>query len=305
MIGSLNIDLVQRVPRMPHPGETLRAIDFNTYVGGKGANQACAVAKLGAPVGMTGMLGDDLFGERLRRELQDLGVDMSGVGTSGSSTGTATILVLPDGENVIVISAGANADVTPEVALKAVDRLNPGDLLLCQLEIPLETVEAALQAAYKRGAITILDPAPARDLPDDLLRTVTILTPNQTEASLLVGGAGGINTLPEARAVATTLLDRGPQNVIVKMGGLGCLVADQSCIVELPGFPVEAIDTTAAGDAFNGALAVSLAEGSDLIDAARFASAAAALSVTKPGAMNSMPSRYELDRFLTLQTSEL
>jgi ribokinase len=304
VLGSLNMDLVQRVPRMPHPGETLPAIDFHTYVGGKGANQACAAAKLGASVEMSGMVGDDLFALRLRQALRDLGVDITGIGTSCNPSGTAIILVLPNGENAIVISAGANADVTPEFALKAINRLKAGDLLLCQLEIPLEAVQVALRTAQERGILTILDPAPARDLPDDLLRTAALLTPNQTEAALLVGNTGSPTTPPEARMTAAALLRRGPQTVILKMGALGCLVADQTSAVELPGFPVEAIDTTAAGDAFNGALAVRLAEGSSLIEAARFANAAAALSVTKAGAVSSMPSRFEVDRFLALQTAK-
>lgn len=304
VLGSLNIDFVQRVSRMPVPGETLRGEDLATHVGGKGANQACAAALLGGKVRFAGMVGSDLFAERLRSELRASGVDVEAIGTSARSSGTAMILVLPTGENVIVISPGANADVSREAALKAVGCLQDGDLLLCQLEIPLDTVAAALHAAQAKDVVTILDPAPACALPDGLLRSVSILTPNQTEAALLCGRTEPVETMREAAAAADMLRKQGVGIAIVKMGSQGCFVLSEKESMEAPGFPAQVVDTTAAGDSFNGALAVALAEGNALGDAVRFANAAAALSVTKAGAISSMPRRSEVEQLL-MRTGEI
>lgn len=298
VLGSLNIDFVQRVPRMPVPGETLRGEELATHAGGKGANQACAAALLGGKVSFAGMVGSDIFADRLRSELQASGVDITSIRTSAKSSGTAIILVLPTGENVIVISPGANADVSSDVALESVNKLQRGDLLLCQLETPLDGVAAALHAAYAKGVVTILDPAPASALPQDLLRSVTILTPNQTEASLLCGRNGAVETMREAELAAQELRQQGAEIVIVKMGAQGCLVWNQERAMEAPAFPSEVVDTTAAGDTFNGALAVALAEGTALGDAVRFANAAAALSVTKTGAISSIPNRSAVEELL-------
>ena len=301
VLGSLNIDLVQRVPRLPAPGETMRALDFHIFIGGKGANQACAAARLGAPAEMAGCLGADVFGRQLREELSAAGVDMSRVRTGELASGTATILVLPGGQNVIVISAGANGEVTVPVALDAVGDLEDGDILLCQLEIPLESVEAAVSEAYRRGVVTILDPAPACPLPAALLQAVTILTPNQTEAGLLLARPA-VESLSDAREAAAALRQLGPRLVILKLGEQGCLVSDGAESTWMPGFQVVAVDTTAAGDAFNGALATALARGETLLAAARFACAAAAVSVTRPGAAPSLASLAEVESMLALQT---
>ena len=298
VLGSLNIDFVQRVSRMPVPGETLRGEDLAMHVGGKGANQACAAALLGGKVSFAGMVGSDLFAPRLHAELQAAGVDVTLLRTSKRSSGTALILVLPTGENVIVISPGANGDVSCDVALACVNSLQPGDLLLCQLEIPLEAVAAALRAAYAKGVMTMLDPAPAIELPDDLLRSVSILTPNQTEASLLCGQNAPVETMQEAELAARELRCRGAGMVVVKMGAQGCLVSQEEQTFESPAFASEVVDTTAAGDAFNGALAVTLAEGLTLGDAVRFANAAAALTVRKAGAIRSIPNRVEVEQLL-------
>ena len=300
VLGSLNIDLVQRVPRMPLPGETLQGSDLRIFVGGKGANQACAAARLGGSghVQMAGKVGDDVFAERLRRELQGAGVDTESVRESNGASGSATIFVLPSGENVIVISPGANADVSPEFARQAVESLRAGDLLLCQLETPLEAVGAALKAATERNVVTILDPAPAQPLPDDWFASITILTPNQTEAAILTGQSTPPENTTEAEVVARNLQARGARTVIVKMGNQGCLIADGNGATGIPAFEVQPVDTTAAGDTFNGALAATLANVATLPDAARFANAAAALSVTKPGAISSIPTRLEVDQFL-------
>lgn len=299
VVGSLNADLVQKVSRIPAPGETIEGSQLEVLCGGKGSNQAYAAARLGGTVTMAGMTGADEFGAMLRSRLRSAGVDVSRVGTSPQSTGAATILVLPSGENLIVLSPGANADVSPVTALEAVDVFRMGDLLLCQLEIPMATVAAAFVAARQRGMVTILDPAPAKPVPPEIFTSVDVLTPNQSEAAVILGGAADdIRTMAEARDAAPRLLKMGPKSVIVTMGPLGCLVARPGVFVEVAGFPVKAVDTTGAGDTFNGALAVSLSEGADLVEAARFASAASALSVTAPGAMDSMPDRAALERFL-------
>lgn len=298
VLGSLNIDLVQRVPRMPVAGETLTGSDLETYTGGKGANQACAAALLGGSVVMVGMIGRDVFSERLIAELKRTGVDTELVGKVGTSSGTAVIFVMPNGENSIVISPGANAEVTAAVALDAVEQLQAGDFLLCQLETPMESVHAAMKAAHEKGVITILDPAPARGLPEDLLRSTSILTPNQTEAAFLICSNEAIETAAQATNAARQLQSRGASVVIVKMGSAGCVAAEGSHVTEVAAFYVQAVDTTAAGDTFNGALAVGLAEGMSLVDATRFANGAAALSVTKPGAIASMPSRVQVEQFI-------
>jgi ribokinase len=301
VLGSLNIDFVQRVPRMPELGETLRGQELATYVGGKGANQACAAALLGGAVRFAGMVGSDSFAPRLRGELEAAGVDTQFLRTSPRASGTALILVMPAGENVIVISPGANGDVSGAFAAEAVSRLRAGDLLLCQLEVPLNAVADALRAAHGKGVITILDPAPAAQLPSDLLRTVSILTPNQTEASVLSGNSRPVDTVEEAERTALMLRARGPATVIVKMGAQGCFVAGGEGVFSSPAFATRIIDTTGAGDAFNGALAVALAEGAGVTEAVRFANAAAGLSVAKAGAIASLPKRAEVDQLLGSQ----
>jgi ribokinase len=298
VLGSLNIDFVQRVPRMPGLGETLQGQELATYVGGKGANQACAAALLGGAVRFAGMVGSDPFAPRLRTELEAAGVDTGFVRTSARASGTALILVMPTGENVIVISPGANGDVSREVAAEAVGSLRAGDLLLCQLEIPLDTVAYALEAAHAKGVVTVLDPAPAVPLRDEMLRSVSILTPNQTEASLLCGYDKPVETMEHAAAAARTLRERGAATVIVKMGAQGCFVMHGEETFSSPACATEIVDTTAAGDAFNGGVAVGLAEGAGMVEAVRFANAAAGLSVAKAGAISSLPKRADVDEFL-------
>lgn len=298
VLGSLNVDFVQRVPRMPELGETLRGQELTTFVGGKGANQACAAALLGGAVRFAGMVGSDLFAPRLSAELEAAGVDTQFVRTSPRASGTALILVMPAGENVIVISPGANGDVSGKLAAEAVSSLRAGDLLLCQLEVPLNAVTDAIRAAHAKGVVTVLDPAPAAPLASDLLRAVSILTPNQTEASVLSGNSRPVETAGEAERTALMLRARGAESVIVKMGAQGCLVAGHEGTFSSPAFSTKIVDTTGAGDAFNGALAVALAEGAAVTEAVRFANAAAGLSVTKAGAIASLPRRAEVDKLL-------
>jgi ribokinase len=242
---------------------------------------------------MVGQVGEDAFGPTLLEGLRLAGVDASGVGTAARSSGAALIAVTPEGENSIIVSPGANAGLEPQAAVSRLAELSRGDLLLVQLETPLETVAAVLAYARDRGAATILDPAPARALPAEVLRHVDILTPNETEAAALCG-AGPL----AAAETAARLLALGPATVILKLGSQGCYVARGEQRTPVAGFAVEAVDTTAAGDTFNGALAVALAEGRDLLAGARFANAAAALSVTRPGAQSSLPSRDEVEAFL-------
>ncbi len=301
VLGSLNADLVQRVERVPRPGETLRGENLETFVGGKGANQAFAASRMGARTAMIGQVGDDSLGKLLLDSLRSAGVDTAAVGLADRPTGAATILVLPSGENLIVISPGANATLSPELAVARLANLDGAGFLLCQLETPIETVEKALAFAKEKGVTTILDPAPARTLSRDVLGNVDLLTPNETEALTLLGAAGErIETVSqaEAEAAAKQLLGLGVGTVVLKLGPLGCLVAGSGFCEAIPGFAVEAVDTTAAGDTFNGALAVGLVEGKVLPEAARFANAAAALSTTRAGAQPSMPSREEVERCL-------
>lgn len=292
VVGSLNIDLVTRMDRLPRAGETIAGGDLAIFPGGKGANQACAAGKLGGRARMIGQTGADSFGDQLRASLRSAGVDTAGVGCSDRATGSACISVLPSGENAIVISPGANATVTPDVAVARLAGLGPGDLVLLQLEIPLETVAAVLEFAKTRGAVTILDPAPARDLPSELLRAVDYLTPNESEAASLLGSNAAD---PSA---ASELRDLGPRAVILKLGAAGCFVCDPDFRGNIDGSAVRAVDTTAAGDTFNGAFAVALAEGLAVEAAARFANAAAAISVTRHGAQSSIPDRGEVKAFL-------
>lgn len=305
VMGSANMDLVLRVDRLPRAGETISGGDLALYPGGKGANQACAAGKLGGQVTMVAQVGCDAFGAKLVAGLQAAAVDTSGVGNAERPTGCALICVLPDGENSIVVSPGANHALDVETALSRIDSIAPGDFLLGQLETPLETVEAAFAHAKRAGAITVLDPAPARPLSRALLGSVDFLTPNQSEAALLLGDPErDILTFGEAEAIAARVAALGPWGVVLKLGELGCFVRCGSFSGPVPGFAVSAVDSTGAGDVFNGAFAVALGEGRPAGEAARFANAAAAISVTRPGAQSSVPSRTEVDLFLSRNRRE-
>ena len=299
VIGSLNMDFVVQVEKLPLPGETIKGRDFSLIPGGKGANQAVAAARLGGRTRMVGRVGQDGFGATLKDELSSAGVDASQVRpTDGVATGVALILVEREGQNQITIAAGANdrleaADLDP-----AFRDFSQGFLLL-QLESPLQTVEAAVRLAHSREGTTILDPAPAAVLPPALLRSLDFLTPNETEALLLLGEPPGEICLDEALALGRRLLELGPATVVLKLGDKGAWVVNRRLSRHFPAYPVKAADTTAAGDTFNGALAVSLAEGGSLPQAIGFANAAAALSVTLPGAQASIPSRSQVDRFIS------
>ena len=298
VIGSLNMDFVVQTEKLPLPGETVKGRDFSMIPGGKGANQAVAAARLGGRVRMAGRVGQDGFGRILTGELSSAGVDAGRVlPTSGVATGVALILVEREGQNQITIAAGANDRLEAADLKPAFHDFSPGIVLL-QLESPLETVEAAARLACGREATTILDPAPAAALPKTLLRNLDFLTPNETEALLLLGEPPGEIRLDEAPALGRRLLELGPDTVILKLGDKGAWVVNRRLSRHFPTYPVKPVDATAAGDTFNGALAAGLSEGRSLPRSIEFANAAAALSVTRAGAQASIPSRRQVDRFL-------
>lgn len=300
VVGSLNADLVVRLPRFPRPGETLPGQSFAQFPGGKGANQACAAARLGAPVSMLGRVGADAHGAWLCGSLASDGVDVDGVREDlAVPTGVALIAIDGTGQNQIVIVAGANGAFDVEALLVDDTRLRAANVLLLQLETPIGTVSAAAQIGRAAGATVILDPAPARDVPDELLRACDWVTPNETELAVLAGiTTGDVLDPAEAASGARRLIDRGARSVVVKMGARGALVVTGGEERLVPPPQVTAVDTTAAGDCFNAAFAVALSEGQRPFDAARFAAAAAAVSVTRAGAQPSMPTRDEVQHRL-------
>jgi ribokinase len=302
VVGSLNMDFVVSVDRLPAPGETVLGRDFRTIPGGKGANQACAAGKLGGAkvdVRMIGRVGYDVFADHLKASLSAAGVDTSAVyATRSQPTGVALIWVDRTGQNSIVVASGANHALAA-ADVEAMRRVFRGaSHALFQLESPLDTVAAALRLAREEGLVTVLDPAPAQALDQALLASVDILTPNEGEALLLLGRPAARVTLAEAPELASALLALGPRAVVLKLGDRGCFYADGRERIHMPAFAVEARDATAAGDTFNGALAVALAEVQGMEASLRFACAAAALSVTRPGAQSSIPTRAEAESFL-------
>jgi len=303
VVGSLNMDFVVSMDRLPAPGETVLGRDFRMIPGGKGANQACAAGKLGGDaitVRMIGRVGYDVFADHLKASLSAAGVDVSGVhATRAQPTGVALIWVDRAGQNSIVVASGANHELAAADVEAMRQACRGAAIALFQLETPLDTVEAALRLAREEGARTVLDPAPAQSLPAGLLDQIDILTPNESEAQLLSGGsAARLLPLSEASALAESLRRLGPRTVILKLGDRGCLLLDDAGPRHFPAFRVEARDTTAAGDTFNAALAIALAEGKPLVEAIPFANAAAAISVTRLGAQTSAPSRAEVDQFI-------
>jgi ribokinase len=293
VVGSLNMDLVVRAPRHPQVGETIIGSDFGTYPGGKGANQAVAVARLGGAVKMIGRVGQDDFGQALLRNVSDNGVDTTFILRDPlSATGVALITVDDAGQNTIVVASGANARLTPEDVARAETAFEGASVLLLQLETPLLTISAAIQLAQRYGLRVVLNPAPAQKIDAGLLAAADYLIPNQTELALIAG----LQPLDEAVAV---LQRWGVPNLIVTLGEQGVLIAEGGRQTRLPAHPVEVVDTTAAGDAFVGAFAVALTEDLSAQEAAAWGNAAGALAVTRPGAQPSLPNRAELDEFFT------
>ncbi len=296
VVGSSNTDLVVPAPRLPAAGETVLGGDLMLAAGGKGANQAVAAARLGGHVTFVACIGTDMFGQGALSTLRTEGLDLGCVRqTEDAPSGVALIVVDAAGHNLIAVAPGANSRLRPEDVAAAQRAIAGASVVLLQLETPLETVLAAAQAGRQAGALVVLNPAPAQPLPDALYRAVDVLTPNETEAALLTG-----ESTPDAAANA--LLQRGPRIVLVTLGEAGVLEAEAGHpLRRLPAFPVAAVDTTAAGDAFCGALAVALARGLGLAGAVRYAQAAAALSVTRRGAQPSLPRAAEVDAFLSRQ----
>jgi ribokinase len=297
VFGSINMDLVARVPRLLLPGETLIGRTFTTVSGGKGANQAVACARLGATTRMIGRVGDDAFGEELRESLEGYGVDTAGVAVHpGTASGVAVITVDDAGENEIVVIPGANATVG-RADLERLDvALAGARVLLLQLEVPLDAVMAAAALAHTRGVIVILDPAPSQPLPVELYAATDILTPNEVEAAALVGFP--LDSQEVVTRAGTELLKRGAHSVVIKLGGQGVYWSNGMDSAFHSAFRVEAVDTVGAGDAFNGALAVGLSEGLDMPEAIRWGLVAGALSATQPGAQSAMPDRAAVERLL-------
>ena len=298
VVGSLNMDFVAQVEHLPLPGQTVLGGGFRTIPGGKGANQAFAAGRLGGRVRMLGRVGDDVFGQQLRESLQTAGVDVQGVhSTAWTPSGVALIFVDARGENQIVVAAGANGCLAPADVETALADADDGYLLL-QLETPLDTVAAAAAIGKRRGLTVILDPAPARALPASLLASVDILTPNETEALVLLGRRDTTVSLEKAPDVARALSDLGVSTVILKLGENGAFLSGASEHRHFAAPRVDVVDATAAGDTFNGALAVALAEGRSVGDAIAFANRAAAMSVTRFGAQASIPTRADVDGVL-------
>jgi ribokinase len=289
VVGSINLDLVANTARIPVAGETVSGSDFQTHHGGKGANQAVAVGRLGYPVRMLGRVGDDAFGAELKAGLNNAGVDPAGVATSQGSSGVAVIVVAESGENSIVVVPGANGHVTPLDIDANLEMIRSAGLVLAQLEIPIETVVHLATICAREGVPLMLDPAPATALPHELLKHVTWFTPNETEAAFFI----------ENDAVANGLRGKGLSGIVLKLGSKGAYIAPPGGeAVSIQPFAVSAVDTTAAGDCFNGAFAVGLLLGKESSEAARFAAAAAAISVTRAGAQSSMPTMAEVEAML-------
>ena len=292
VIGSLNADLVVRAPRFPSPGETIQGDNLVTIPGGKGANQAVASARLGAQVAMIGRVGGDSFGATLINNLKQNKVDANQViEDSSSATGTAVIVVDSQGQNSIILSPGANAKV-------ALSDISPGSfsgysLLLLQLEIPIETVIHSAKLAREKGLLVLLNPAPAHNLPEDLLKTADYILPNETELGLLTGKP--VKDLASVSEACRSLLAHGAKNIIVTLGPQGALIVNKDGMKLIPSFKVNVVDTTAAGDAFIGGLAVGLLNGKSLEDAVQYACACGALAVTKFGAQPSLPTAEDVN----------
>ncbi len=293
VVGSTNIDLTFRTPRLPKPGETLAGSGFLLGHGGKGGNQAVMAARLGARVTMIGKVGRDVFGEGALRNYHDHGIDTTHVLIDAERpTGVASIVVDDAGRNCILVVPGANLGLTPQDVQAAAGAIESAAVLLCQLEVPIETVAEALGIARAAKVTTILNPAPAIALSDEVLALADVCVPNESEIELLTGNPA--TTLQEAAAAAWELLRRGPRTVIVTLGQRGARIADATAAEHVPAPQVEAIDSSGAGDAFIGALGLFLAEGAPLPDAVRRANAVAAMSVTRLGTQASFPTRNDV-----------
>ncbi|KJZ53898.1 ribokinase [Pseudomonas marginalis] len=297
VVGSLNMDLVTRASRLPRAGETLIGQTFSTVPGGKGANQAVASARLGADVSMIGCVGTDAYGTQLRDALQVEGIDCQAVSTVDGSSGVALIVVDDSSQNAIVIVAGSNGELTP-ASLQAFDAvLQAADVIVCQLEVPMNTVGYALKRGRELGKTVILNPAPASaPLPAEWYASIDYLIPNESEATALSGVT--VDSIDSAKAAATHLIQAGAGKVIITLGAQGALFTDGQGFEHLLAPKVKAVDTTAAGDTFVGGFAAALANGKSEAEAIRFGQVAAALSVTRAGAQPSIPTLHDVQGFV-------
>jgi ribokinase len=297
VVGSANVDYTVALPRLPRVGETVSSGTLLVNRGGKGANQAVAARRLGAEVRMIGCVGDDDAGAGIRRALAEQGIGIDDLVTAPEvATGTALIFVDREGHNQIGVAPGANHRLTVDMARGAADSVAWAQVLVSQLEVPVPVVRWALETARRHGVVTVLNPAPVQELSDELLGLVTYLTPNAGEVAALTGVE--VSDLDSGRRAAARLCERGVGTVIITLGEEGALVCDGATAVHFEAFPIEAIDTTGAGDAFNGALAVGLSAGGSLEQVIPLASAAAALTCTRRGAQDALPDRADVERFL-------
>ncbi|MFL5241316.1 MAG: ribokinase [Gemmataceae bacterium] len=297
VVGSSNIDLFFRTARLPKPGETLSGRDWFLGYGGKGANQAVMASRLGAKVVMVSRIGKDVFGEGVLNNFQLEGIDIGNVRVDDRrSTGLASIVVDDDARNCILLVPGANQSLTPQDVRNALPVIQSVNLLLCQLEVPLETTLEACRLARAAGVRTVLNPAPAIELPKELLALVDYCIPNESEIELLTGLPTG--NLAQCEKAALDLLHRGPKVVLLTLGASGTMIAEENIAELIPSTPVHAVDTSGAGDAFIGSFAVFLSQGAALREAVRKANAVAALSVTRPGTQTSFPRREEVEALL-------
>jgi ribokinase len=298
VVGSSNTDLIVKTRRIPKPGETIIGGEFFMAAGGKGANQAVAAARADRNVVFIGRVGNDIFGKQAIEGFVREGINVDYVYKDKvAPSGIALIFVGADGENSIAVASGANSRLTLADVQAAKDVISSAAILLMQLEIPMEIVQAAAEIASKAEVRVILNPAPAKPLSNNLLKYVSVLTPNETETELLIGIK--IKKESDMATAAKALLSKGVEAVLITLGAQGVYVATSKVRELVPAFKVEAIDTTAAGDVFNGALAVALSENKTILEAAKFANAAAALSVTKLGAQPSAPYRNEIEDLLS------
>jgi ribokinase len=297
VLGSANVDLTFRTPRLPQAGETLAGRSLHVGMGGKGANQAVAAARLGAEVTFVACVGNDSFGAQAIGQFQREGINTAFIRQDANQpTGTAAIMVDDDAENCIIIVPGANAGLSIADVRAASSAIQQADAVLCQLETPLEATQEAFRLARAAGKLTVLTPAPVRELPDELLCLCDLCVPNRIEIEVLVGRA--VHSHEDAHAAAKSLMARGVKSVALTMGGSGAFLLDDTGAIHIPAVAVDAVDTTGAGDAFTAALAVSLADGLPLKEAARRASLVAAITVTRIGTQAAFPQRKEVDESL-------
>jgi ribokinase len=307
VVGSINTDLVLRAEQLPLPGETLHAESFSIFTGGKGANQAAAIARLGGRAEMLGLVGRDSLGDGLLRSLAETGLDTSLIGRAECGSGVAVITVIPSGENAILLSAGANGQLSPDFLYSHREHIVGAGMVLTQLETPLPTLDALALLCAEHRVPLMLDPAPMQAISAETMRRVTWLTPNESEAESLFGIRPGEVSEVSLRKLADSVMRDGPRNLLLKLGARGAYVATAAGRREMvASFPVAVVDTTAAGDCFNGAFAWRLVHGDDPHEAARFAVAAAAVSVTRAGALPSLPTEAEVRTLMnSMQSSPL